>query len=127
MEREAAFEGAAAAPTLRPSDLPMIDEPLIERVYDRIVETFDPEAVYLFGSAARGESRHGSDLDLLVVMNLPYGTSNLEMSRRIRTLFRGWRLPLDIIVLEPQAFRECQTVPGHVARLAVREGRRLHA
>lgn len=126
MERETIFKGAAAARSLRPSDLPVIDEPLIERVYDRIVEAFDPEAVYLFGSAARGESRHGSDLDLLVVMNLPRGTSNLEMSRRIRSLFRGWRLPLDIIVLEPRAFAKRRTVPGHVASLAVREGRRLH-
>ena len=53
-------------------ELPTIDEPLIERVHDRIVETFDPEAIYLFGSAARGESRYGSDLDLLVVMELPF-------------------------------------------------------
>lgn len=104
----------------------MIDEPLIERVHDRIVEAFDPEAVYLFGSAARGESRYGSDLDLLVVMDLPQGTSSLEMSRRIRSLFRGWLLPLDVIVVEPQVFAERRTVPGNVARIAVREGRRLH-
>jgi predicted nucleotidyltransferase len=126
VKHKAAFKGAAAAPSLKPTDLPVIDEGLIGRVYDRIAETFDPEAVYLFGSAARGESRPGSDLDLLVVMNLPQGTSNLAMSRRIRALFRGWRLPLDIIVLEPQAFEEWQTVPGHVASLAVHEGRMLH-
>lgn len=107
-------------------ELPTIDEPLIERVHDRIVEAFDPAAVYLFGSAARGESRYGSDLDLLVVMDLPLGTSSLEMSRRIRSLFRGWRLPLDVIVLEPTVFAERQKVPGNVARIAVREGRCLH-
>lgn len=107
-------------------ELPTIDEPLIERVHDRIVETFGPEAIYLFGSAARGESRYGSDLDLLVVMELPQGTSSLEMSRKIRSLFRGWRLPLDVIVLETQVFAEKQAVPGNVARIAVREGRRLH-
>jgi len=61
-----------------------------------------------------------------VVMELPRGTSSLEMSRKIRVLFRGWRLPLDVFVLEPQIFAERQTVPGNVARIAVREGRRLH-
>lgn len=126
MAGEAVSKGAAAAPALKASDLPVIDEPLIKRVSDRIVQTLDPEAIYLFGSAARGESRHGSDLDLLVVMRLPEGMSNLDMSRWIRSLFRGWRLPLDIIVLEPQAFAKRQTVPGHVASLALREGRRLH-
>jgi len=48
------------------------------------------------------------------------------MSRKIRSLFRGWRLPLDVIVLEPQVFADRQAVPGNVARIAVREGRRLH-
>lgn len=111
---------------MRTLELPVIDEPLIQRVLDRIVGVFEPEAVYLFGSAARGESRYGSDLDLLVVMDLPQGTSSLEMSRWVRSLFRGWRLPLDVIVLDPETFARGQTVPGNVARTAVREGRRLH-
>lgn len=106
--------------------LATIDESLIERVQDRIVGALDPKAVYLFGSAAREEAGYGSDLDLLVVMDLPVGASSLEMSRRIRSLFRGWRLPLDVIVLEPQVFAEKQAVPGSIARIAVREGRRLH-
>jgi len=113
--------------SMKTPDLATIDEALIDGVYDRIVEAFEPEAVYLFGSAARGESRPGSDLDLLVVMEVPQGTSRLEMSRRIRTLFRGWRLPLDVIVLEPRVFEERQAVPGNIARIAVREGRRLLA
>lgn len=113
--------------SMKTPDLATIDEALIDGVYDRIVEAFDPEAVYLFGSAARGESQSGSDLDLLVVMEVPQGTSRLEMSRRIRTLFRGWRLPLDVIVLEPRVFEERQAVPGNIARIAVQEGRRLHA
>lgn len=112
---------------MKTPELPTIDEALIDDVRDRIVEAFDPEAVYLFGSAARAESRHGSDLDLLVVMELPQGTSSLEMSRRIRSLFRGWRLPLDVIVLEPRVFAEKQAAPGNIARIAIREGRRLHA
>jgi len=111
---------------VKSAELQTIDEALIERVRRRIVEAFDLEAIYLFGSAARGASRYGSDLDLLVVMELPEGTSSLEMSRRIRSLFHGWRLPIDIIVLEPPAFAERQGIPGNIARIVVREGRRLY-
>lgn len=102
MEREALSERALAGPTLKTPDLPVIDEALIERVNDRILETFDPEAVYLFGSAARGKSRHGSDLDLLVVMELPQGTSNLEMSRAPDA---SW--PSLVGIHEPSARRSC--------------------
>lgn len=112
---------------VKSAELQTIDEALVERVRRRIVEAFNPKAIYLFGSAARGESRYGSDLDLLVVMELPKGTTSLEMSRRIRSLFHGWRLPLDIIVLEPSAFAKRQSIPGDIVRIAMREGRRLHA
>ena len=112
--------------TTRTLELPRIDEALIRRVRERVVERFDPEAIYLFGSAARGEAGQGSDLDLLVVMELPEGTGLLDMSRRIRSEFRGWRLPLDIVVVEPDVFAERQAIPGDVSRIAVEDGRRLH-
>ena len=34
----------------------------------RLVETFDPERVYLFGSQARGDNRPDSDYDFMVVV-----------------------------------------------------------
>ena len=110
---------------LRTLELATIDDALIERVRRRIVEAFHPEAIYLFGSAARREATYGSDLDLLVVMDLLPGVTGLEMSRRIRSLFTGWRLPLDIIVMETGAFAERRSIPGGIARTAFREGQRL--
>ena len=111
---------------LKALELPRIDEALIQRVQERLVERFDPDAIYLFGSTGRGEAGQGSDLDLLVVMELPEGTGALEMSRRIHSEFRGWRLPLDVIVVEPHVFAERQTIPGDISRIAVEDGRRLH-
>jgi predicted nucleotidyltransferase len=106
--------------------LAVIDEKLIDRVRRRIVEAFQPEAIYLFGSAAQSEQREGSDLDLLVVMNLPEGVTPRIQSSRIRELFLGWRVPMDIVVQAPKTFRETMESPGHLARIARRRGVRLH-
>jgi predicted nucleotidyltransferase len=108
------------------AQLTAIDQNLIERVRDRIVEAFDPEAIYLFGSAARGEQREGSDLDLLVVMDLPEGVTPRSQSSIIRRLFIGWRVPMDIVVQAPETFRTTLGKPSHLARIAHRQGERLH-
>lgn len=102
-----------------------IDEELINQIRDRIVDAFHPEGLWLYGSAARREAREGSDLDLLVVMPVAEDTSRRNRARAIRRLFRGLRVPMDIVVLRPEEFRAAQDQPGHVARIAIREGSRL--
>ncbi len=42
---------------------------ILDRTIARIVETMNPEAVYLFGSRARGDARPDSDYDLLVIVS----------------------------------------------------------
>lgn len=108
------------------AQLATIDQHLIERVRDRIVEAFDPEAIYLFGSAARGAQREGSDLDLLVVMDLPAGVAPRHRAASIRRLFVGWRVPMDIVVQTPETFQKTLERPGHLARIAHRQGKRLY-
>ncbi len=108
------------------AQLAAIDQNLIERVRNRIVEAFDPEAIYLFGSAARGEQREGSDLDLLVVMDLPEGVTTRSQASNIRKLFLGWRVPMDIVVQAPETFRRTLGKPGRLARIAYRQGKRLY-
>jgi predicted nucleotidyltransferase len=46
----------------------MTREEAIREVTRRLVEFYDPETVYLFGSAARGDDTPQSDLDFCVVM-----------------------------------------------------------
>lgn len=103
-----------------------IDDELVQEIRRRIVEAFEPEGLWLFGSAARQEARVGSDLDLLVVMKTAKGESKRDRARAIRRLFRGWRVPMDIVVVGPEEFAVGQEKPGHVARIATREGVRLH-
>jgi len=83
-------------------------------------------AIYLFGSMARGESHHGSDLDLLVVMDLAEGVRPHEKAAELHGLFRGWLVPLDIIVRTPEQFERSQRMLGFIERTALREGRLLY-
>ncbi len=108
------------------STLRVIDDALIAQVVERIVEACGPDTVIVFGSAARGAATPGSDLDLLVVLDLPEDVTSREMSRRLHALFEGWLLPLDIIVLTPQEWARGTRLPGHIARTAEREGVRVY-
>jgi uncharacterized protein len=48
---------------------PLIDDPgELKRVVRRLADAFDPVAVYLFGSRARGEANEDSDYDLMIVL-----------------------------------------------------------
>jgi len=108
------------------SNVRTIDDALIEQVVNHVVQACTPEAVIVFGSAARGETKPGSDLDLLVVLDLPEGMTARQMSRKLHALFEGWLLPLDIIVLSKQEWTQGTRLPGHIARTAEREGVRVY-
>lgn len=47
----------------------MIDEKMIEEVKRRLIATYDPLEIYLFGSYAWGKPDQDSDLDLMVIVD----------------------------------------------------------
>lgn len=47
----------------------MINKELLEEVKNRLVKTYNPIAIYIFGSYAWGTPTEDSDLDLLVVVD----------------------------------------------------------
>jgi len=52
--------------------------PTVENLVSQIVEAVHPLRIILFGSAARGDMRPDSDIDLLIVM--PEGVNCNEVS-----------------------------------------------
>jgi predicted nucleotidyltransferase len=47
----------------------MIDEKKIDEVTEKLVETYYPREIYLFGSYAWGKPSEESDLDLLIIVD----------------------------------------------------------
>lgn len=77
---------------------------------ERLVETYQPRAVYIFGSFAWGNPHEDSDLDLLIVVdeidiviNKPTGRPLHRSAPGYHALF-GLALPSDLIVLTQQEF-----------------------
>lgn len=110
---------------MRRIQFPGITEEVIREARDRIVEAVQPEAIWLFGSAARGEARDGSDLDLLVIMDIPRGKSYYQQVGDIRSRFWGILVPIDLFVLDQATFDFWKDTPGHLAYTVARHGRRL--
>jgi uncharacterized protein len=63
---------------------------------DRIVPVLAPEAVYLFGSRARGKETADSDYDLLVVVPDETPAETIRLTRTC-ALSRGTGIPADVI------------------------------
>ncbi|MEZ7892672.1 MAG: nucleotidyltransferase domain-containing protein [Candidatus Wallbacteria bacterium] len=103
----------------------MISENLIEEVKNRLVFTYNPLEIYLFGSYAWGQPDDSSDLDLLVVID----HSNEKTYKRpipgIRSLV-GLKIAKDILVYTKEEFNG---MSGDVSTLCYKiknEGKKIY-
>ena len=88
-----------------------------------IVSAVRPDRIVLFGSAARGAMKSGSDLDLMVVKNV----SNLrELSLRVRDSLPVDRPPVDVLAATPELVEKHGDSLGWVLRPAVEEGTTIY-
>ena len=85
-------------------DLP----PLVERTIQRLIRAFAPEQIMLFGSYAKGAARSGSDIDLLVVADLP-GNSMVH-KRRARQLSGDCFPRVDVVFATPEEVASAQSL-----------------
>jgi predicted nucleotidyltransferase len=79
--------------------------PIVTEIVERLVRTYGPERIYLFGSMARGEGQADSDYDMMVVV--PDDTP--PERRRIRLAYqalRGTGTAVDVLVWTRRAFDE---------------------
>jgi len=75
----------------------------IDDVVRQIVERFRPRRIILFGSYAYGEPHPGSDVDMLVVMDVP--GKEAEQAVRICQAI-DYHFGLDLIVRSPQTLAQ---------------------
>ena len=96
----------------------------VHELIRRIAKRFHPEMIILFGSHARGEATSDSDLDLLVIMEVP--GSCRQKANEIDLALADRTIPMDLIVLTPRQFERQKHVVGTIAHEAFRKGRILY-
>ena len=89
----------------------MIDNQTIQEATDRLVTSFHPNRVILFGSYARGTADKHSDVDLLVVCSLKGNRRSLMVA--MDRALRGLGFARDIVVLTPEEVRTGPPYPRH--------------
>ncbi len=104
----------------------IVAEPKLAEAVRRLVEVYEPELLYLFGSAARGEAGPDSDFDLLVVVG---DEAPPEMRRAGKGYEALWGLgvPIDIVVWARGDFDRRLHLRASLPSTVVREGVLLHA
>jgi predicted nucleotidyltransferase len=99
-------------------------EALIEEIRRRLAALAPAQSrIVLFGSRARGEDGHRSDVDVLVIE--PSVRDPMRESVRLRRALRGLGVPIDVLVVGQEEAQRRGTVPGTVVERALREGRVL--
>ena len=97
---------------IRRADVPVPPQAL-EAVVRRIVAVADPEQIILFGSAARGEMRPNSDLDLLVVKGGAYDYHRVVSD--VYAALAGIDMPVEVVLVTPEQverYRNSFSEPG---------------
>ena len=105
-----------------------VDDALLERMVQVIVDEVDPEQVILFGSHARGDARTDSDVDLVVVESTPFGENRsrgVEETRLWRAL-ASFHISKDILVYSRDEVDYWRDSLNHVLARALREGKVLY-
>ncbi len=100
----------------------MTREDAIREIVRRLVEYYQPERVYLIGSAARGEDRPESDLDFVVV--LPDDAPREKViGGQIHRRLRGLPPAVDVIPFRRSTFEARANWLMSLPAIALREGK----
>jgi predicted nucleotidyltransferase len=101
-------------------------DPLLSEIIRRLVEAYQPERVYLFGSTARGDARPDSDYDLLVVVPDDAPPERRDSKLAYEVLW-GVRASVDAVVCSSRWFHARTHLKASLPGTVLREGRLLHA
>ena len=103
----------------------MREDPLLAEIVRRLVETYQPERVYLFGSHARNEAGPDSDYDIMVVVadEAPPEMQDCDLAYRA---LRGLGIAKDVLVWTRGEFEKRLHLKASLPSTILREGKSLH-
>lgn len=96
----------------------------IKTIIDRIVSVASPDKIILFGSRAREDMNHDSDIDLLVVKK---NANRRELTTLIYRNLIGVGCPVDVVVVTPEDIEKYGDSPVLIIHPAMKEGKLLYA
>ena len=90
-----------------------------------LAKEFDPAAVWLYGSVARGDDGGDSDIDLLVVLDSFDPRDAIDLKVRAFNIATT-SAPFDVSFTDPTRYLERSRVAGTIERATVLDGRCLY-
>jgi uncharacterized protein len=101
-------------------------DPRLRLVVDRLINAYQPDRIYLFGSIARGDADEDSDYDLMVLVP-DDATPERCGSRLAYQALRGTGIAADVLVSTRGSFERRAHVVASLPATILREGKLLHA
>ncbi len=90
----------------------MISNQKINKIFQIIQKVSNPDAIYLFGSYARGEPGGNSDLDIAIIKERIIDRHKELLAIR-KSLFKVW-VPMDLILMKKSEFDKKKEMSGTV-------------
>jgi predicted nucleotidyltransferase len=91
----------------------------------KLISAMLPDArILLFGSRARGNYDASSDYDLMVITpNLLSRSEKLSSGKKLHTaIMKAINAPIDLLFFSEEEVAQKRELPGHIVRIALKEG-----
>ena len=105
--------------------LKTLDDRLIQTATQKLVEEFQPEQIWLFGSHAWGTPNEDSDVDLMVIVPSSDERPIRRMQRAQRCL-RGIGFAKDVLVNTRSEFDRYRHLTASLSHRIFKQGRKLY-
>lgn len=93
---------------------------ILNKIADKITQSFPVKKIILFGSYAYGKPRKDSDIDLLIIMESRKRSS--ERRIMISRLFRDREMPMDFIVRTPKEIEQRLKIGDYFIKKILEKG-----
>ena len=103
-----------------------VEDPILNKIVTRLVDTDHPERIYLYGSRGRGDSGPDSDYDLMVVVS----DDAPRLLRRAAPAYEAlWELhtAVDVLVWTRDAFDSRLHLRASLPSTVKRDGRLVYS
>ncbi|MDA0747032.1 MAG: nucleotidyltransferase domain-containing protein [bacterium] len=106
-----------------------IDNQMLQRLVQYLVQAIQPEKIILFGSRAKGTAGFDSDIDLFIQVET--GRNTREITRKTYRVLRNFpdrpEIGIDVVVKDRAFVERYGDLVGTIVHPVLREGKVLYA